>query len=89
METCGFTNVLYCHNVSKSKKKNCQKVAKKLSKSCQKGCQKLPKLSKSCLELVVNKFFLTMCYFSIKSGEGGEGGVLGQKVVPRPLATTL
>jgi hypothetical protein len=31
-------------------------------------------LSKSCLELVVNQKLLTMCYFSIKSGEGGWGG---------------
>jgi hypothetical protein len=32
--------------------------------------------------LVVNRKLLTMCYFSIKSGEGGVGG---QKVVPRRL----
>jgi hypothetical protein len=38
-------------------------------------------LSKSCLELGVNRKLVTMCYFSIKSGEGGVGG---QKVVPRP-----
>jgi hypothetical protein len=66
--------------VVKKLSKSCQKVikklskvVKKLSKSCQKVVKKvvkkLPKLSKSCLELVVD-----MCYFSIKSVEGGWGG---------------
>jgi hypothetical protein len=37
-------------------------------------------LSKSCLSCkkVVNQKLLTMCYFSIKSGEGGVGGEGGR-----------
>jgi hypothetical protein len=63
MKTCGITNVLLCHIVSKSKKLNCQKAVKKfvkkLLKSCQKVVKKLSKkLSKSCQKLskVVKKY---------------------------------
>jgi hypothetical protein len=85
-------SVTLCKKINRGKvvkklSKSYQVVVKKLSKSCQKVVKKLPKLSKSCLELGVNRKLLTMCYFLIKSGEGGEaggpGGVGGQKVVPR------
>jgi hypothetical protein len=50
MKTCGVTNVLSCHIVSKSKKKKkCRKVVKKLSKCCQNVAKKL---SKSCQKVV-------------------------------------
>jgi biotin operon repressor len=52
--------------VVKKLSKSCQKVAKKLSKSCQKVAKVVKKLSRIGCESKL----LTMCYFSIKSGEG-------------------
>jgi hypothetical protein len=77
-----------CQKVVKKLSKNCHKVAKKLLKSCQKIVKKLPKLPKlsriGCeWKIVDHVLFLNKVW-------GGVGGwVGGQKVVPRPSATTL